>query len=168
MLQELTLPQGSAPAICLAEANNSYGSRESVASPRNNVVCLEFTSKNPPRKWPPHHNPGRDQPPTVTVQGCSRNSGLDKAAAGRVGDANQRQPYLSYQGSPCWLIRGHPCLIRGLLAGFQANKGASLFCFPWKGPRERPNSRLCSRQGLAQLVWILNWTRLLSSPITCC
>ena len=100
VFQELTLPQGSAPAICLAEANESYGSRESAASPRNNVVCLEFTSKKLPRKWPPRHNSGRDQSPTVTVQGCSQNSGLDKAAAGRVGDANQRQPYLSYQGPP--------------------------------------------------------------------
>ena len=34
-----------------------------------------------------------------------------------------------------------------------------------KGPRERLNSRLRRRQSLRQLVWILNWTRLLSSPI---
>ena len=99
MLQELTLPQGFAPAICLVEASKSYGSRESAASPRNNVVCLEFSLQA---------RTCQDSGPDTTtqtgsshlVQGCSQNSGLDKAAAGRVGDANQRQPYLSYQGPP--------------------------------------------------------------------
>ena len=128
MLQELTLPQGSAPAICLAEANKSYGSRESAASPKNNVVCLELTSKNPPRKWPPHHNPGRDQPPTVTVQGCSQNSGLDRAAAGRVGDANQRQPYLSYQGPPLLASKQTKELLLFICHGNVLERGQTAGC----------------------------------------